>query len=455
MHTKIIILAAGHGSRMKADKPKVLHTLGGQKILSRIIDTANSLLPEDILVLYGYHGERVRADISHKHKVTWVFQEQQLGTAHAVGLAASHIDDNDRVIILAGDVPLITSETLNQLLSIVSVSSMGIITQDLANPFGYGRIKRDDTGSIIGIVEEKDATEVERAITEINTGIMVIPGEFLKRAIPQITNDNAQQEYYLTDIIEIAHKEGLAIGSIQPKHGFEVKGVNTKQQLAELEREYQLFLAQQYMANEGVCFADPRRVDFRGGCQFGMDVSVDINVIFEGKNSVGANCKIGANCILKNTTLEDGVSIEPMSVLENVIVRKNATIGPYARLRPGSDIGECAKVGNFVEVKNSTIAKDSKASHLSYIGDAHIGEQVNIGAGTITCNYDGVNKSITEIQDGAFIGSNTSLVAPVTIARNSTIGAGSTIVKNTPANKLSLTRAKQLVIEKWKRPIKK
>lgn len=455
MPTKIIILAAGHGTRMCSDKPKVLANLAGKPLLHHILNTCKKVGAAEQIVVGGYQFENLKAAIDPFFKVTWQYQEQQLGTAHAVGLASAHITNEDIAIILAGDVPLISDKTLKHLLSCCAPQQMSIVTQQLGDPSGYGRIKRDQHGDISGIVEHKDASADELEITEINTGIMAIPGAFLKEALPKIDNKNAQQEYYLTDIIEIAKKQGLKIVAIQPEHDFEVKGVNSKRQLANLEREYQGHLANEYMSKQGVSFADPSRVEFRGNCHFEKDVEVDINVIFEGDNSIGAGCKIGANSIIKNTQLGANIVIEPMSILENASVKDGAHIGPYARLRPGTEIGEGAKIGNFVEVKKSIFGKGSKANHLSYIGDASIGEGVNIGAGTITCNYDGVNKYKTEIEDGAFIGSNTSLVAPLTIGKNSNIGAGSTITKNTPANKLTLARAKQMVIESWKRPSKK
>jgi bifunctional UDP-N-acetylglucosamine pyrophosphorylase / glucosamine-1-phosphate N-acetyltransferase len=463
MPTKIIILAAGQGTRMRSDKPKVLATIAGKPLLHHILGTCLRLGVKDQIVIGGYQFEKLKEEIDPFFKVTWLYQEQQLGTAHAVGLALKYIEPDDVAIILAGDVPLISEHTLERLVALSSANQMGtqmapqmgIVTQHLNDPSGYGRIKRDQHGELVGIVEHKDASADELKIKEINTGIMAIPGAFLKNALPKIGNNNAQKEYYLTDIIELAKKQGLTIQAIQPEHDFEVKGVNSKQQLANLEREYQLFLANELMAKQGVSFIDPSRVEFRGRCHFEKDVEVDINVIFEGEDRIGKGCKIGANTILKNVTLGDNVIIEPMSILDNALVKNNAVIGPFARLRPGTEIGEGGKIGNFVEVKKSIFGKGSKANHLSYIGDADVGEGVNIGAGTITCNYDGVNKHKTEIEDGAFIGSNTSLVAPVKIGKNSNIGAGSTITKNTPANKLTLARAKQLVIESWTRPEKK
>lgn len=455
MTTKIIILAAGHGTRMRSKEPKVLAQLAGKPILHHILDTCRKIELAECVIIGGYQYEVLRAAVDPYFKVSWKYQEQQLGTAHAVGLVLDDLDDHDKAIILTGDVPLINEKTLNTLGALCESEQLGIVTQKMEDPSGYGRIIRDSDGNICGIVEHKDANEVELKISEINTGIMAIPGAFLKRALPKIKNENAQNEFYLTDIIALAKTDGLNVEAVEPEHGFEVKGVNSKYQLVNLEKEFQLHQAKQYMDNEGVYFTDHHRVTFRGPCQFGSDVKVDCNVIFEGDNAIGDNSNIGANCILKNVTLEQEVTIEPMSILENVIVKKGASVGPYARLRPGVEVGSNAKIGNFVELKKSIIGEGSKVSHLSYIGDATIGDEVNIGAGTITCNYDGVNKYRTDIDDGAFIGSNSSLVAPVKIGKNSVIGAGSTIAKDAPANKLSLARAKQLVIEKWSKPTKK
>lgn len=455
MSTKIIILAAGQGTRMKSGLPKVLHPLAGVPMLIRILNTCKQLENTQTFVVGGFQFEVLKKAVDDSYGVHWLFQEKQLGTAHAVSLATSVIEENDSVVVLAGDVPLISEATLKHLLSLCTQKQMAIVTQCLNDPSGYGRIKRDQKNNIIGIVEHKDASADELEITEINTGIMAIPGKFLLKALPTINNHNAQKEYYLTDIIALAVAEGLAIASLNAVHDFEVKGVNSKKQLADLERQFQRFLAEQYMHQQGVTFIDPDRVDFRGACVFQEDVQVDVNVVFEGENNIGKGCRIGANCILKNVTLGDDVVIEPMSLLENALIEKKATIGPFARLRPGTEIKQGAKVGNFVEVKNSTLGKNSKASHLSYIGDASIGEEVNIGAGTITCNYDGVNKHRTVIEDDVFIGSNTSLIAPVTIGKGANIGAGSAINKDAPAHKLTLARAKQMVIEKWQRPEKK
>ena len=454
MSIKIIILAAGQGTRMQSGVPKVLHPLAGQAMLIRILNTCKQIKSSEIFVIGGYQFEILKKAVDASYGVHWLYQEKQLGTAHAVGLAAPLVQEQDQVIVLAGDVPLISEQTITRLLALCSSKQMGIVTQNLHDPSGYGRIKRDQKNNISGIVEHKDASADELEITEINTGIMAIPGKFLLTALPQIKNHNAQKEFYLTDIIALAVESGIGVASLHAKHDFEVKGVNSKKQLADLERQYQRFLADQYMAQQGVSFIDPNRVDFRGSCDFQEDVQIDVNVIFEGENKIGKRCRIGANCILKNVVLGDEVVIEAMSLLENASVESNATIGPFARLRPGTEIKQGGKVGNFVEVKNSILGKNSKANHLSYIGDASIGEEVNIGAGTITCNYDGVNKYKTIIEDYAFIGSNTSLIAPVTIGKGANIGAGSAISKEAPANKLTLARAKQIVIDKWQRPKK-
>lgn len=424
-------------------------------MLHHLLSKCEQLSKSPPIIICGYQAELLKTSINPLFNVCWKFQEQQLGTAHAVKLALDEVNNDDTVIVAAGDVPLISLETFQNLLAKNTQSQMSIVTQHLNDASGYGRIKRDQHGEICGIVEHKDASADELEISEINTGIMAFPGKFLKQALPEINNDNAQNEYYLTDIIELAQKHGVRVEAVHARNGFEIKGVNSRKQQAELEREYQYYLAEHYMNEQGVTFIDPRRVEFRGESFFESDVEVDINVIFEGENKIAKHSKIGANSVLKNVVLEENVIIEAMSHLENVVVRKSAIIGPYARLRPGADIGEGAKIGNFVEVKKSTFGNRSKANHLAYIGDAKIGEDVNIGAGTITCNYDGVNKHQTIIEDGAFIGSNSSLVAPVNVGKNSTIGAGTTLVMDAPANKLSLARAKQLVIEKWKRPKKK
>ncbi len=454
MAIQFIILAAGQGTRMLTEQPKVLAKIAGKPMLHHILETCAALNASKPIVICGYQAEVLKAATEPFFEVIWQHQAQQLGTAHAVGLGLEHVGNDDVVVVLAGDVPFISVQTLQALIAQCSEKHMALVTQVLDDPTGYGRIKHNQHGKVVGIVEHKDASADELEIREINTGIMAIPASFLKKALPEIGNHNAQKEYYLTDLIELAAKHGVEVNTLQAAHDYEVKGVNSREQLAELEREYQLHLAHFFMKAQGVSFADPARVDFRGSSVFEKDVEVDVNVIFEGNNHIGQACHIGANCVLKNVVLEAGVQIEAMSHLEGVHVKKNAVIGPFARLRPGSEIGEQARVGNFVEVKKSVLGKGSKANHLSYIGDAEIGDSVNIGAGTITCNYDGVNKYQTRIEEGAFIGSNTSLVAPVTIGKNSNIGAGSTITKNTPANKLTLARAKQLVIENWTRPQK-
>lgn len=453
MAVKTIILAAGKGSRMCSDHPKVLHKLAGKPLLSHILTTLESLNVDELIVVQGYQAQALQAAIDPEHTVTWVHQAEQLGTAHAVGQTLGNIKAEDHILILTGDVPLISTKAIAALTEVALQNKFGIVTVELEDATGYGRIQRDLDGRIVNIVEHNDATDEEKAITEINTGIMAMPAKFLLEALPKIGDNNAQNEYYLTDIVALAAKSGLAIEAIQPEHNFEVEGVNTKNQLANLERKYQAHLAKQYMS-KGLMLIDPNRVDFRGELQFGRDVSIDINVIFEGKNVLADGCIIGANCILKDVVLAEGVEIKPMSVLEGVVIGKGAQIGPFARLRPGTELGDNTKVGNFVEVKKSKIANGSKVSHLSYIGDAQLGQDVNIGAGTITCNYDGVNKHLTTIEDDVFVGSNTSLVAPVTIGQGANIGAGSTISRNVPAYKLALTRAKQIVIESWKRPSK-
>lgn len=423
-------------------------------MLHHLLSKCEQLSKSPPIIICGYQAELLKSSIDPLFQVSWKFQQEQLGTAHAVKLALDEINNDDTVIVAAGDVPLTSLETFQSLLEKNTQSQMSIVTQHLNDASGYGRIKRDQHGEICGIVEHKDASADELEISEINTGIMAFPGKFLKEALPEIKNNNAQNEYYLTDIVELAQRYRVRVEAVHAKNHFEIKGINSRKQQVELEREYQYYLAERYMNEYGVTFVDPHRVDFRGESYFESDVEVDVNVIFEGENKIAKHTQIGAHSILKNVVLEEGVIIEAMCHLEGVIVRKGAVIGPYARLRPGADIGEDAKIGNFVEVKKSTFGKRSKANHLAYIGDANIGQDVNIGAGTITCNYDGANKHQTTIEDGAFIGSNSALVAPVTVGTNSTIGAGTTLVNDAPANKLSLSRAKQRVIEKWIRPRK-
>ncbi len=447
----IIILAAGKGTRMHSAIPKVLHELAGKPLLRHVIDTAKSLNPSKICVVYGHGGETVPQSIGDE-SIQFVLQEPQLGTGHAVQAAMPHLDDSGRSLVLYGDVPLIRKDTLHQLLEISS--GMSLLTMQIDNPRGYGRILRDDAGNIVGIVEEKDATQEQRHIREVNTGILASGTASLKFWLSELKNENAQKEYYLTDIVGIASKEGARITAASPGHQWEVMGVNDKAQLAELERIFQNEKATELM-RKGTTLLDPSRFDLRGSLSCGTDVTIDVNCVIEGNVRLGNNVKIGANSVLVNVEIMDGTEIAPFCHIEEAVIGKNCRIGPYARIRPGTQLEGDVHIGNFVEVKNSKIAEKTKANHLSYLGDATVGRNVNIGAGTITCNYDGANKHRTIIEDDAFIGSDTQLVAPVTVGKGATIGAGSTIVRNTPEGGLSLSRAKQVHIEYWKRPVKK
>ena len=446
----VVILAAGKGTRMYSRVPKVLHRLAGIPLLSHVINTARLLKPAGICVVYGHGGEAVPAAFSDGD-LRFALQEPQNGTGHAVQMALPHLGDDGNTLILYGDVPLTGIATLEKL---TQTEGMALLTAQMGNPHGYGRIVRDDDGSIVRIVEEKDATKEEREITEVNTGILVAPTKKLKSWLSGLKNDNAQMEYYLTDVIEMAAREGTRITSVHPQRSWEVMGVNNKAQLAELERIFQLEAARELMM-QGVGLADPARLDVRGELSCGMDVFIDANCVFEGVVRLGDNVRIGANSVLKNVEIREGAEIAPFTHIEGADIGRNCKIGPYARIRPGTTLADDAHIGNFVEIKNSRIGAGSKANHLSYVGDASVGNNVNIGAGTITCNYDGANKHRTVIEDDAFIGSDTQLIAPVTVGRGATIGAGSTIARNAPEGGLTLSRSKQIHIESWKRPKKK
>ncbi len=454
MNLTTIILAAGKGTRMRSELPKVLHSIGHKPLLRHVYDLSIGLENNTIHIVIGHGSEQVKktlADLS----VNWIEQTQQLGTGHAVQQVSSQIDDNSMVLILYGDVPLLQAETLQLLLSKTNENTLALLTVNLANPKGYGRIVRDDFGKVLRIVEEKDANATEKEITEVNTGILAVKGDALKKWLSQLNNDNAQGEYYLTDIIALAVADCFEIATRSPENEDEVLGVNDKVQLAHLERVYQLQQAKNLM-QQGVTLRDPTRFDLRGTItELGQDIEIDVNVIFEGENRLGNNVKIGANGSIKNATIGDNVIILPNCIIENAVIGANSRIGPFARLRPETVLATDTHIGNFVEIKKSIIGQGSKINHLSYIGDSLIGKKVNIGAGTITCNYDGANKFQTIIEDGAFIGSDTQLVAPVTIGKNATIGAGSTITKDTPDNQLTLSRSKQMSLEGWQRPVKK
>jgi len=453
MALKTIILAAGQGTRMRSAKPKVLHEIANRPMLQHVYETSISLDDNSVYIVYGHGGEIVKQALSSLNAV-WIEQKQQLGTGHAVQQAIHHVEDGDTVLILYGDVPLLQAQTIHTLLKKVSHTSVALLTVNLDDPTGYGRIVRDKDHAVIKIVEQKDANEVELQISEGNTGILACKGNRLKQWLGRLGNNNAQNEYYLTDIIEMAVEDGLSIETSQPGSADEVLGVNNRSQLAYLERSYQNRQAQQLMA-QGVTLRDPQRVDVRGEfIELGQDIDVDINVIFEGRNRIASNVKIGPNCLIKNASIAEGVEILANSVIEDAEIGAGSRIGPFARLRPQSQLADHVHIGNFVEIKKSTVASGSKINHLSYIGDSEVGSGVNIGAGTITCNYDGVNKFKTVIEDGAFIGSDTQLIAPVTVGRNATIGAGSTITKDAPAEQLTLSRGKQMTIAGWQRPSK-
>jgi bifunctional UDP-N-acetylglucosamine pyrophosphorylase/glucosamine-1-phosphate N-acetyltransferase len=454
MAIKSIILAAGKGTRMRSMQPKVLHPLAGKPLVEHVYDLCQELEDNTITIVFGHGGETVRKALDSL-SVSWVEQAEQLGTGHAVQQAESQINDNDTVLILYGDVPLLKLATVKVLLADVSDKTLALLTVELDQPKGYGRIVRDNKNQVINITEEKDASEQVKQIREVNTGILAVAGASLKRWLRLLENNNTQNEYYLTDIIALAVSEGVAIKTSQPVHSSEVLGVNNKSQLSYLERVYQAQQAEILML-QGVTLADPNRFDLRGEItKLGQDVSIDVNVILEGTLEIGDGVTIGPNCVIKNSKIANGVEILANCVIENATVGADSRIGPFARLRPAAEIQSSVHIGNFVEVKKSIIGQGSKVNHLSYIGDCQIGESVNVGAGTITCNYDGINKSLTIIEDGAFIGSSTQLVAPVTVGKNSTIAAGSTITKNTPEEQLTLSRAKQITIKGWRRPVKK
>lgn len=449
----VVILAAGAGKRMRSSLPKVLHTLAGYPLLMHVTNTTRLLMPYKICVVIGHGGEVVRQSLADNDLV-WVVQEHQLGTGHALMQAQPYLDKEGSTLVLYGDVPLVSKDTLQKLIISAQAGYCALLTAIVADPTGYGRIVRDPkTNAITAIVEQKDASVEQQSICEINTGIMLIPNIYLHEWLPKIENTNAQHEYYLTDIIAMAAKQGVQVNSTQPTDLWEVMGVNDKHQLAQLERIYQEEYANKLL-EQGVSLADPARIDIRGKLHCGIDVKIDINCIFEGIVRLSDGVQVGANCILKNVTVAAGTIIHPYSLIEGTEIGENCKIGPYARIRPGTKLLNEVRVGNFVEVKNSRIAFGSKANHLSYIGDSIVGENVNIGAGTITCNYDGANKHQTIIEDDVFVGSDTQLVAPVKIAKGSTIGAGSTITRDTPEGALTLSRAKQVSFFEWKRPTK-
>lgn len=452
MSLEVIILAAGQGTRMRSSLPKVLHTVGGKPMLAHVIGTAKALGPDAIHVIYGHGGEQVKKRIADK-SINWVEQDKQLGTGHAVEQAMPQVSDESVVLVLYGDVPLISETTLSHLLGKVD-DGIALLTVMLEDAHGYGRIVRDDQGRVLAIVEQKDASEEQQLIREGNTGILACNGGQLRGWLQQLDNDNAQGEFYLTDVIALAEREGREVVGINADSATEVSGVNDRIQLAMLEREYQRKCAEQLMRS-GTTIIDPARFDLRGEIAAGQDCHIDVDCLFEGVVKLGERVRIGANCVLRNVTIEDDVSIEPMSVLEDAVIGSHCNIGPFARIRPGTRLADKAKVGNFVEVKNSEIGIGSKINHLTYIGDTTMGDGVNIGAGTITANYDGANKHRTIIGDNASTGSNSVLVAPVTVGKGATLGAATVLRKDAPEDELTLTMIKQKSIAGWKRPVKK
>jgi len=449
----IVILAAGKGTRMRSSLPKVLQPLAEKTLLGHVVDTAKQVGAKEICVVYGHGGEHVQ-DTFADENLGWALQEPQLGTGHAVQQAMPQVADENTVVVVYGDVPLVTPETVQKLSAATEGGKLALLTVDADNPHGYGRIVRDNVGNVQEIVEEKDATDEQRKITEVNTGLLACPAGKLKPWLDALKNDNAQEEYYLTDVVAAAVADGVPVDAVKAVSETEVMGINDKIQLAEAERALQLQRVTELM-KAGATVIDPARVDIRGTVSVGADVTIDINAVFEGDVSLGDNVSIGPNCVIKNTSIGAGTNVEANCVFEDATVGANCNLGPFARLRPNAKLLDEARIGNFVEVKNTTLGKGSKANHLTYLGDAEIGSDVNVGCGTITCNYDGANKHKTIIGDNAFIGSGVELVAPVEVGEGATVGAGSTLGTNAPAGKLTLERAKTRTIDAWKRPQKK
>ena len=448
----VVILAAGKGTRMYSNLPKVLHPLAGKPMVQHVIDAATRLGANNVHLVYGHGGDLLKQSLAEEG-LNWVLQAEQLGTGHAMQQAAPHFADDENVLMLYGDVPLISVETLDKLLKAKPEGGIGLLTVVLDDPTGYGRIVREN-GTVTGIVEQKDSNAEQLKIKEINTGILVADGASLKRWLGQLNNNNAQGEYYITDIIAMAHAEGHQIATVHPARHSEVDGVNNRLQLSRLERVYQSEQAERLLL-AGVMLLDPARFDLRGELSHGIDVQIDANVIIEGNVKLGDRVKIGAGCVLKNCVIGDDCEISPYSVFENAVLEADCTVGPFARLRPGAELAQGAHVGNFVEIKKARLGKGSKAGHLSYLGDAEIGDNVNIGAGTITCNYDGVNKFKTVIGNDVFVGSDTQLVAPVTVGNHVTIAAGTTVTRDVPENGLVISRVQQVHKPDWQRPVKK
>ena len=452
MPISVVILAAGQGKRMKSDLPKVLQPLAGRPLLQHVIDTAREMQAADIHVVYGHGGERVREALAAPD-LAWALQAEQLGTGHAVMQAMPSVPDDHLALILYGDVPMVEAATLRRLVDAASDTSIAVLSVRMQDPTGYGRIIRDRAGNVARIVEHKDANQKERAVDEVNTGLMAVPAQRLREWLGQLKNDNAQGEYYLTDIVVMAAKAGLKVNAVLAEREDEVLGVNDKVQLAEVEAVYRRRRATQLML-QGVTLADPARFDARGPVEAGRDVFIDVNVVLEGTVRLGHRVRIGPNVVIKDASIGDDTVVFANCVIDSATIGAGCNIGPFARFRPTSTLQAGVHIGNFVEVKNSHLGPGSKANHLAYVGDADIGSKVNVGAGTICCNYDGANKWRTEIGDGAFIGSGAMLVAPVKIGPGATIGAGSTITKDAPDGKLTLERSKQVTLEGWKRPEK-
>ena len=449
---QVVVLAAGQGKRMRSVLPKVLQPIAGKPMLAHVLDAARTLDAQRVCVVYGHGGEVVRERLDAVD-LAWARQEPQLGTGHAVQQALPHLDDEHVALVLYGDVPLIGVPTLRRLVAAAGDARLALLTVEMDNPTGYGRILRDAAGKVVRIVEEKDASDEERKVREVNTGILVAPVRHLRAWLGRIGNDNAQGEYYLTDIIGLAVVDGVEVTTVQPDAFAETLGVNNKMQLAELERIHQGNIARRLM-EEGVTLIDPARIDVRGTLTVGRDVEIDVNCVFEGEVELGDGVRIGANCVVRDARIGAGTRLEPFSHVDSTTMGQACVIGPYARTRPGTVLGTDVHLGNFVEIKNSVIADHSKANHLAYVGDADVGSKVNIGAGTITCNYDGANKHRTIIEDEVFIGSDTQLVAPVRVGRGATLGAGTTLTKDAPAGQLTVSRSKQISLEHWKRPVK-
>lgn len=454
MRLSVVVLAAGKGKRMTSNLPKVLHRIGGKPLLGHVLDTVAYLEAAQCFVVYGHGGEAVQSSVSTQGGIVWVEQAEQLGTGHAVSQVLPAVAEDGIVLVLYGDVPLIRAHSLRPLLDCAGGDRLGLLTVELADPTGYGRIVRDAAGRLLRVVEEQDATPEVRCIREVNTGILAAPAKCLKTWVQALDNDNAQGEYYLTDVIGMAVSQGITVEVFTVPDPHEVQGVNDRLQLAELERYYQRCRAEALM-RDGVTLIDPARLDIRGSLTTGKDVVIDVNVIFEGEVHLGDRVRIGPHSLIRDTVIGDDSEVLSHCCIEESRIGKRVQIGPFARLRPGAQLADGAKVGNFVEIKKSQVGPGSKVNHLSYIGDTEIGADVNVGAGTITCNYDGANKHKTVIEDRAFIGSNTALVAPVTVGVGATIGAGSTISKDVPADSLGLTRAPQKTVGGWRRPSKK